>query len=175
MTEKKTGYPSIDKPWQKYYSNEAISSSLPDMSMYAYILERNKDSLDDIALNYCNRNITYRELFRNIDLVADALSASGIKKGDRVGVCVLTSPEAIYLLYAINKIGAINVLLGFTSLVADLHEQIISTNCKEVFCVEMAYSKIVEATSGTNVKRIVSIPLEYSMPFFYRIAVGAKM
>ena len=33
MTEEKklTGYPSIDKPWLKYYSEEAINAPLPDV------------------------------------------------------------------------------------------------------------------------------------------------
>lgn len=32
MTEEKklTGYPSIDKPWIKYYSEEAINAKLPE-------------------------------------------------------------------------------------------------------------------------------------------------
>lgn len=31
MEEKKlTGYPSIDKPWLKYYSKEAVKAALPE-------------------------------------------------------------------------------------------------------------------------------------------------
>ena len=33
-----TGYPSIDKPWLKYYSQEAINAKLPACTMYEYIL-----------------------------------------------------------------------------------------------------------------------------------------
>ena len=35
MEEKKvTGYPSIDKPWLKYYSEEAIRAELPNDTLY---------------------------------------------------------------------------------------------------------------------------------------------
>ncbi len=36
MSEEKklTGYPSIDKPWLKYYSDEAINGKLPECSIY---------------------------------------------------------------------------------------------------------------------------------------------
>jgi hypothetical protein len=38
MEEKKlTGYPSIDKPWLKYYSEEAINTPLPECTMYEYL------------------------------------------------------------------------------------------------------------------------------------------
>lgn len=30
MNENMTGYPSIDRPWLKYYSEEAIHAPLPD-------------------------------------------------------------------------------------------------------------------------------------------------
>ena len=38
-----TGHPSIDKPWLKYYSEEAINSSLPEYTIYEYFYENNKD------------------------------------------------------------------------------------------------------------------------------------
>ena len=38
-----TGYPSIDKPWLKYYSEEAINAPLPECTMYEYIWKNNKD------------------------------------------------------------------------------------------------------------------------------------
>ena len=41
-----TGYPSIDKPWLKNYSDEAISAVLPNCSMYEYVYECNKNLLN---------------------------------------------------------------------------------------------------------------------------------
>ena len=41
-TEKKlTGYPSIDKPWLKYYTDEAINAPLPECTIYEYPQNRN--------------------------------------------------------------------------------------------------------------------------------------
>ena len=37
MAQRMTGYPSIDKPWLKYYSEEAINAPLPEMTMFQYI------------------------------------------------------------------------------------------------------------------------------------------
>lgn len=34
MNEKKvTGYPSVDKPWLKYYTEEAINAQLPECTI----------------------------------------------------------------------------------------------------------------------------------------------
>lgn len=44
-----TGYPSIDKPWLKYYRKEVINAPLPTGSMYEYVYENNKKS----SQRYC--------------------------------------------------------------------------------------------------------------------------
>ena len=63
-----TGYPSIDKPWLKYYDEEAINAPLPECTVYEYLWEKNKEYLDNIALNYFGKKITYGRLFENIAL-----------------------------------------------------------------------------------------------------------
>ena len=57
-----TGYPSIDKPWLKYYTDEAINAPLPEGSMYDYMTAHNSGRLDSPALNYFGRKITHRQL-----------------------------------------------------------------------------------------------------------------
>lgn len=41
--KKITGYASIDKPWQKYYSKEAITASIPELTAYQYMVSQNED------------------------------------------------------------------------------------------------------------------------------------
>lgn len=97
MEEKKlTGYPSIDKPWQRYYSEEAIHAPLSEGAMYDYMTACNVGRLDEPALNYFGRKITHRQLQTEIDRCARALIACGIKAGDVVSLCLLAIPEAVY-------------------------------------------------------------------------------
>lgn len=121
-----TGYPSIDKPWMKYYSEEAINAELPKGSIYEYLWENNKSHFDDVALIYFHRKITYRELFENIDKTAAAFSALGVSKGDIVTIQALSLPQVIYMLYALSKLGAISNLIYAT-----LNAKEIAANLKE--------------------------------------------
>ena len=52
QTEEKvlTGYPSIDKPWLKFYGEEEKKWNIKKSTIFEYIFERNKDNLDEIAL-----------------------------------------------------------------------------------------------------------------------------
>ncbi len=176
MEERKlTVYPSIDKPWLKYYTKIGFTH-IPsaEMSMYAFLWENNKSNLEYTALNYFGRKITFRVLFEKIDVVASALRSLGIKKGDIVSLCALNIPEFVYLLYALNKIGAVSNWIGLTSPVADLHEQLVTTDSRVVFTVNIAYPQIEKAAQDTKIEKIISIPIETSMPIFMKIAVGYK-
>ena len=85
-----TGYPSIDKPWLKYYSDAAINSALPECTIYEYLCENNKDQFDDIAINYFDRSIKYKDLFTNIEKTAKSFTALGVSQGDIVRDCSAT-------------------------------------------------------------------------------------
>ena len=53
QTNRRTGYPSLDKPWLKYFSKEAINTPLPrGKNLYDNVYDNNKDHLSDIALAF---------------------------------------------------------------------------------------------------------------------------
>lgn len=156
MEERKlTGYPSIDKPWLKYYSEEAISAPLPKYTVYEYLWESNKDHLDNYALNYFGNRITFRELFLQINRVAAAFSAIGIHRGDIVVVTSVTTPETIYAFYALNRIGAISNMVDPRTSPEGIHEYICEVDAEVVLTLDIAYPKIEKAVAGTNVRKII--------------------
>lgn len=160
-----TGFPSVDKPWLKYYGKEALCRRLPEGSMYDYMTSCNVDRMDATALNYFGRKITHRQMQEQIDKCAKALTAYGVKKGNVVSLCVLAMPEAVFFLYAINKIGAIANMLVLNATEAELHEKMVSTESKLVLTVNLVLKKIVQSAKGTSVEHIVGISLAESMPF----------
>ncbi len=104
QTEKAlTGYSSIDKPWLKYYSEEAINAQLPECTMYEYIFNSNQDNLKRTALIYYGTKISYEQMFKQIPHIAGALENIGVKEGDVVTVAMINSPETILLMFALNK------------------------------------------------------------------------
>src|ERR671930_36720 len=53
------------------------------------------------------RTLTYAELAREVNRLANALRALGIAQGDRVGIFLPMSPEAVVATLAVVRIGAI--------------------------------------------------------------------
>lgn len=157
MKEQMTGYPSIDKPWLKYYSEEAIRASLPKCTIYEYIKMRNEDTLDSIAIEYFERKITFKELFDNIEKTAKAFMALGVESGDIIVVTTITTPETVYMLYASNLIGAILNMVDPRTSAEGIREYINEVKAKFVISLDFAYSKIEKAIDGTDVEKVIVV------------------
>lgn len=106
-----SGIPSQDLVWKKYYTKEQLNVSVPQMSMSDYLYNRNKDRLNLNAINYKGKKITYEELFSRIDDTAKRFQKFGVKESDYVNLALPVSPETIYMVYGLDKIGACAALI----------------------------------------------------------------
>lgn len=81
-----------------------------------------------------NKTYTYRELHTEVCKTANALKASGIKKGDRVCFYMPMVPELAIGVLACARIGAIHsvVFAGFSA--SALADRIKDSSCKMVIC-----------------------------------------
>ena len=98
------------------------------------------------ALIYLNergeqRLFTYAQLRRQVERTAAALRGLGIQKGDRLTIYMPTCPEAIMLMLATVRIGAIHsvVFAGFGA--GALGDRIRASGSRLVFTADVAYRK----------------------------------
>lgn len=171
--KKLTGYPSIDKPWLKYYSEEAINAPLPECTIYEYLWENNKDNLDDTALIYFGRKITYKELFEDIDKAARSFSAIGVKPRDVCTVISLSCINSIIIFYALNKIGAISNYISVIASETEFKSYFNDAKSKYIVTMDLFADKVITASRKIGVKKIISFSLSDYMP--YRIKLGYKI
>lgn len=156
MEEKKlTGYASIDKPWLKYYSEEAINTPVPECTVYEYLWVSNKDYLDRVALRYFDKKITFGEMFENIEKAARAFTAIGVKKGDIIIMATVTTPETVYAFYALDRLGVIPNMVDPRTSAEGIREYIQEVDAKIVLTLDVAYPKIEKAIAGTNVEKVI--------------------
>ncbi|MBD5537995.1 MAG: acyl--CoA ligase [Lachnospiraceae bacterium] len=168
-----TGYPSIDKPWLKYYSQEVIDAPLPECTIYEHIFNNNQDNLDRIALVYYGTKISYRQMFQEISYIAGTLEDNGIKEGDIVTVCMINSPETIYLIFALSKIGAVANMVYGASTSEELKKYILDVKSKIVFTLDLFQDKFAQIAGKTQLEKIVVAGSTDSMSLTNQI--GARL
>ncbi len=169
-----TGYPSIDKPWLKYYSEEAINAPLPQCTIYEYLWNGNKDYLNNVALTYFNNKITYGKLFENIENTAKALKKFGVKKGDIITVSAPTLPESVYLLYAISKIGAVANMVDPRTSSEGIKTYVDEVKSKLLFIVDVAFPKVKDFIAQTPTEKIITISPADSLKGVLKIGYKTK-
>ena len=115
------------------------------------------------ALVYLNergerRTFTYAELLAQVEAVAASLRGLGIGKGDRLTIYMPTSPEAIALMLATVRIGAIHsvVFAGFGA--NALSDRIAASGSRLVFTADVTWRKGKEIDLKTIVDDALSTP-----------------
>ncbi len=163
MQNQLTGYPSIDKPWLKYYTEEAINAETPKCSIYEKIRENNAKFSNETALLFFGKKITYGKMFAQIDRTAQALAFYDVANGDNVVVCMPALPETVYVILALNKIGANAVLLNPLFDEQQLLNRISETDAKLLFVANELYEQVKNILPKTTIKTIVSCPAVNSL------------
>ena len=166
-------YASVAKPWLKYYDASYIGQPLPDCTTFEYLYQQNKQHLNEPALEYFGRKITYADLFVNIKKTAAAFRAIGLKKGDIATVVSVMTPEIIYAFYAADLIGATLNLVDPRYSVEGIHDYITEVDSHLLICLNVTYDRCIQAAKRTHVERIlvVSPADSLSLP----MAIGYKL
>ncbi len=166
------GYPSIDKPWMKYYTDDNIRSDIPYKTAYDYIFDKNIDNMNRNAFDFFGRKITYKEFFDNIQKTEKALLNYGIKKGDIVSIIMPSFPETFYLFYALSRIGAVSNMIDPRANVEGIKGYIEETNSKLVFIIDIAEPKVNAFKNDLNLDVVTISPAESLPPL---LKMGYKL
>ena len=174
-----TGYASIDKPHQKFFKKGTMEVEMPKVKMYDFLYERTKQHPNFTALNFYGRKITFAEFYDYVEEVAKAFLSKGIKKGDYVVIAMPTTPEAVYLLFALNRIGAVAVELDPRTTKEDL--ELTLKESKTRFFITMddcssLISSILETNDDLNmqVNDVMFISPTQSLPYGLNIITKMK-
>ena len=120
-------------------------------NLYEIISYQAKKRKRKVALFVDDEKVTYGEILEKVDKLAGFFTQQGIREGDKVALFLRNSPEFIYTVFAVSKIGAISVPIntflkteeldyilhdsGANFLVASqIHEKVVSKNsfCKDI-------------------------------------------
>lgn len=135
-----------------------------DVSIYEGLRSSKTVVMENYAINYFGYKIAFSDLFKKIDICAKSLVSYGVRKGDVITVCMPNTPEAIIMIYAANKIGAIVNLVHPLSSKEELRRTIIDTNSVFALIINFNYEKIKSFISDTNLYKVIIVSAGESMP-----------
>lgn len=94
------------------------------------------------ALEYMGKRVTYGELIKQIEKVASAFYSEGIKKGDKVTLCMPNCIQAVVAFYALNRIGAVVNMIHPLSAENEIAHFVCFSESKAILIPDLFYHKL---------------------------------
>jgi long-chain acyl-CoA synthetase len=143
-------------------------------NFYELIRKQAKDSGKKVALFDGENRIRYAEILYKADKLAAYMADKGIGRGDKVALFLRNSPEFIYALFAVSKLGAILVPIntflkgeelsyiledsGTTLLIAStIHEKVVLDSRADELCMLTIWEGEMQHTDERNIPFIEAI------------------
>ncbi len=157
-----------DFPWKKSYPNN-ISWDFKGTSKPVYKLfeEAVKNYPTRNALSFLGKKLTYRDVHRQINQMAVGLQNLGVKKGDRIGICLPNCPYFVVTYFAALKVGAIVVHFNPLYTQDEILDQIKDSGVSLMVTADLKiiYKKVKAALGESSLRTIVVCPFLDILPF----------
>lgn len=138
-----------------FYSEEARNFKKPNDTEYNFLYERNKNYMNNVAITFGKLEITYEQLHTRIDEYARALYKRGVREGDIIAISVANTPEAIYISYALNKLGAIICPINPLDMDYKIMQDLKVVRPKMFIGINDSYKKFKKASVNTDIDVIL--------------------
>ena len=162
------GYPSIDKPWLKWFKEDCIGLPFIETSAYDYFLEMTKNfPQSTILLEYYGRNYTISDIKREVEYYIKCFSAMGLKKGDVVSFVMLDVPEVLFMWYALTSLGVISNMIKFDESGERIKYMTELTNSKYIFATSVPFiiKNVKDALENNNiVEKVITLEVTEALP-----------
>lgn len=168
---KLTGYPSIDKPWLKYYPKDADKIEPINLTYYEYYIKANSKYLNKPGIEYYKNVISRYDVIKNSDIAAKILNYLGVKKREQVLFGMIGIPEAFYIIMGLSKIGACANIVNITYEKDLLIDSILNSKFKVIFILDVFYDLFEETLKMPEMsnKKIVVVHFSESFPKLIRL------
>ena len=149
-------------PWYKSY-DAGVPHSLepyPVMTLLDIIENTTKEMPDHTFMYFKDRYFTYAEANRMFEVMASALIANGVKKGDRVASMLLNTPQQLITAFGTMKAGAIFVPLNPLYNEDELVHTLTTVEAEVVVVWDLLYANVKKVQPKTKLRMVVATSLE---------------
>jgi long-chain acyl-CoA synthetase len=157
------------RPWLKHYGNVPHTINYPRVTMYEALAQTAQEKPDSIAYDFLGYTSSYRQFMAEIDQCADALSALGLQKGDRITISMPTSPQGIICFYAANKLGAVSSMIHPLSTAKEIEFYLNVAKSRFALTIDAFYGKFKEVQSSTPLTTLILARIPDYLNLFKRI------
>jgi long-chain acyl-CoA synthetase len=165
-----TGGPAVsagrDGPWLAHYSPGVPHTvTLPEQPLTWILDEAVRHSGATIAMDYYGTRLSYVQLGSLVDRFARALARLGVRRGDRVAVCLPNVPQFPIAFYGVLKAGGVVVPTNPLYTAPELRHQLADCGARVFIALDMTYPMYAEVRGEVPVEHVIlTSPADYLPP-----------
>jgi len=153
------------KPWLKWYLPEAPTEvEVEERSVVQTFNETTEKWKDKTALVFYGRKMSYKELREQVDRFAAALCALGVKKGDRIALLLLNSPQFVIAYMGALKAGATLTAIRPVYVSPEIKYQLEDSGARMIVCLDILYDNVEK--SGVKLDAVILTSITDFLPPF---------
>ena len=164
---------NVATPWMDSYGEVAPNLDYSEKTISGAIMDTAAREKDFPALTFMGKATSYTRLAAEIDRVARAFHALGIRPGTRVLVCLPNVPQAVFCLYGLNRIGAVPTMVHPLSAVSELAFYMNEGDCHVAVTLDQFYGKFLEVKKLRPIDKLVVCRVSDELAF--PLNIGQKL
>ncbi len=170
---------NVKTPWEKSIGDVPMHLEYFDGSMFEALQNIANQYPKHIAFDFMGKSTAYTELVNRVEACAKALTAIGVQPGERVTVALPNCPQAIYMFYAINHVGAIANMIHPLSAEKEIEFYLNESDSVAAVTLDQFYGKFAAIRENTKLKHLIitSVGDALSLPkrIGYQLTQGRKI
>ncbi len=107
------------------------------------------------AFDFMGKSTSYRQMLHQIDACARSLRTIGVREGDRITIAMPNCPQAIYMFYAINRVGAVANMIHPLSAEKEIEEYLNLSHSTTIITLDQFYGKIEAIRRNTELRNVI--------------------
>lgn len=142
-------------PWKDHLGEVPFTLKYYEGSMYDAVAEAAAKYPKNIAFDFMGKSTTYKEMMDGIDKCARSLRTIGVRENDTVTIAMPNCPQAVYTLYAVNRVGAIANMVHPLSSEKELEFYINESKSVTVVTLDQFYNKFEAIRENTCLVNLI--------------------
>lgn len=144
-------------PWLAHYTEGTRAQiEIPIQSLGEIFDDTVKRMPETIAMIFGSEQITYAQFGDQVNRLATALTALGIKKGDRIGLMGPNSPQWEVSFFAVLKLGAIVVQTNPMYVEREIRDQMNDAGASAIIVWDTIYPRVKAIQSDTSLSQVIT-------------------
>ena len=161
-------------PWEPWMGSVPMHLDYFQGTMFEAVEKIARQYPENIAFDFMGTPTGYPEMIREIERCARALKALDIREGDKVTIAMPNCPQAIFLFYGVNRIGAIANMIHPLSAEKEIEFYLNVSESETAITLNQFYPKFARVLPNTGVKHLIIADIADALSPVLKVGFAVK-